>query len=41
MEQLISFAKYFKQDALEKELEGRYNQLSERYNLTPASQQER
>jgi len=41
MEQLISFAKYFKQDALDKALEARYSQLSERYNLTPASQQER
>jgi hypothetical protein len=39
MEQLISFAKYFKQDALDKELEARYIKLATEYSLTPSSQQ--
>ena len=39
MEQLISFAKYFKQDALQKEYEDRYNKLLIKYNIAPASSQ--
>ena len=41
IEQLISFAKYFKQDALEKEYNERYGRLMSKYNLIPASQQQR
>jgi hypothetical protein len=40
MEQLISFAKFFKQDALEKEFEARYSQLSQAYNLSNAQEQQ-
>ena len=40
MEQLLSFAKYFKQDALQKEFEQRYSTMMERYqNIIPAQQQ--
>jgi hypothetical protein len=39
MEQLVSFAKYFKQDALQKEYEQRYGVLMSKYGITPSSQQ--
>ncbi len=39
IEQLISFARYFKQDKLSNEYESRYSKLSQTYGLTSPSQQ--